>query len=97
MLRSRRRRFALLFALVLVAELAVLCCAYGHASRHLCPGCQTCALCASMRAALHRDCAVPAVALALMALCAPSARALAGRLYLLLFTTLISCGIRMND
>ncbi|MBR1822447.1 MAG: hypothetical protein IJ769_12625 [Clostridia bacterium] len=64
MFNSRRRRIAWLFALVLLMELAILCCASMHLSDHLCPGCARCAICATVRAGLKRAIAMPLLALA---------------------------------
>ena len=59
---ARRRHIAWLFALVLLMELAVLCCASMHLSDHCCCG-HACAICACVRAGLRRA-ALAALALA---------------------------------
>ena len=69
MFDTRRRRLAWLFALVLLMELALLCCACAQLSAHLCPGHGTCAICRQLSAAPLRFALLPiALASAMAAL-----------------------------
>lgn len=98
MLETRHRRLAWLFALVLLMELALLCCASVHVASHCCHGHHSgtnCAICAILRP--ERRAALAALALALdLALAAlpsarPSRRAAAAH------DTPVSRRTRMND
>lgn len=96
MFKTRRRRLAWLFALVLLSELAVLCCASTHLSSHLCPGCEQCAICACVRSGLNRAAVAPLALLVLLALAAldgesPARRGPAP------FFTLFARKVRLND
>ena len=67
MCNTRRRRLAWLFALVLIAGLALLCCASAHLSHHICCG-ENCAICACVRAGLRWGAVAAPAAWALAAL-----------------------------
>ena len=73
MFKSRRGRIACLFALVLLMELALLCCASMHLSDHVCPDCHHCPICACVRSGLNRVAIAPLLTLALLALTCASA------------------------
>ena len=73
MIDARRRRLAWLFALVLLTELALLCCACVHAGDHECVGHEACAICRYLRLALRGGMPLPAAMLALLALAAARA------------------------
>lgn len=96
MFDTRRRRLAWLFVLVLLMELALLCCAYNHTSLHLCCGHRACALCARMRSTLLRELILPACILSLLALGVIRAahRAALSRAPQ---TSLFNLGVRLND
>ena len=91
---ARRRRLSWLFALVLLAELALLCCASAQVVCHCCPQHGRCAICECLRAEGRQfRLALPAMLLVLLAACSaatlPSARSLP--------FTLFSLRVRMND
>ena len=91
---ARRRRLSWLFALVLLAELALLCCASAQIASHCCPEHGRCAICECLRAEGRQlRLALPAAFLVLLVACAasllPSARSLP--------FTLFSLRVRMND
>ena len=65
MIRTRQRRLALMFILVLAAELVLLCCASAHLADHACSGHDSCAICAFVSTGLRRA-AVAALALTVM-------------------------------
>lgn len=66
MFATRRRRIAWMFALVLLAELALLCCASVHIAHHGCRG-EGCAICACVRDGLRRSALVALILTALAA------------------------------
>ena len=67
MSNPRCRRIAWFFALVLLAELALLCCACGHLSSHHCADSHTCALCRCLRQGLRFGlCLIPVCLAALL-------------------------------
>lgn len=68
MFDGRRRRIAWLFALVLLTELALLCCASASLSNHICPEDHRCAICECVRLGLNRAAVAPLAALALLCL-----------------------------
>ena len=94
MLDTRRRRLAWLFALVLLMELALLCCASVHISSHDCSGQESCAICAMLRPAIRCAFAVLALALgiaaALLTLCPRPGRRPG-------FESPVARRVRMND
>ena len=94
MLETRRRRLAWLFALVLLAELALLCCACVRVESHVCPGHGCCAVCALLDATRFAAALVVA-ALCLMA--SPSFRARFSRRERFPFEMPISRRVRLND
>ena len=55
MFRTRQRRMAWMFALVLALELALLCCASMHLTDHSCSGDDSCVICACVRGGLRRS------------------------------------------
>ncbi len=91
---ARRRRLSWLFALVLLAELALLCCASAQVASHCCPKHGRCAICACLRAEARQfRLALPAAILALLAACAAaSLRAAPAHP-----CTLFSLRVRLND
>lgn len=95
MLETRRRRLALLFALVLLMELALLCCASVHVASHVCRGHDCCAICATLRPEYRAALAALAVALGLALAALPSARP--SRRAAAACGTPVSRRVRMND
>ncbi len=95
MLNTRRRRLAWLFALVLLMELALLCCASVHVASHDCPGHDCCAICATLRPEHRAALAALALALGFALAALPSARP--SRSAADQYDTLISRRVRMND
>lgn len=95
MLETRRRRLAWLFALVLLMELALLCCASVHAFSHDCPGHDCCAICAVLRPERRAALAALALALGLALAALPSARP--SRRAAAAHDTPVSRRTRMND
>ncbi len=96
MLRTRQRRLAWLFMLVLALELALLCCAFIHLADHACSGHETCAICVFVRAGLRRA-AVAALALsALSAVAAARPGACASRRFNPA-DSLVMRRVRLND
>lgn len=93
---TRRRRLAWLFALVLLMELALLCCACVHADDHECAGHEACAICRYLRLALRGSRALAAAAFALLALAAMRAD-LRPRSPRFAPVTLFALKVRMND
>lgn len=94
MIDTRRRRLSWLFALVLLAELALLCCASAQVACHCCPKHGRCAICECLRAEGRQfRLALPVAILALLAACAaaplPAATARS--------FTLFSLRVRLND
>ena len=63
-----RKRTAWLLTLVLILELAVLCCACAHIACHHCVHSPRCAVCAYVRLGLRAAFLLPAVLLTLIAL-----------------------------
>ena len=66
MFQTRRARLAGLFALILIADLALLCCALGQIDCHCCPGHGACAICEFTRMSLRSFALLPAAALTLL-------------------------------
>lgn len=95
MFDARRRRIAWLFTLVLVLELAVLCCASIHLSDHICCG-DECAICACVRAGLRRT-ALAVLVLAALIAAAVLRRATPVRRFAEGARTLIDRKVRLND
>lgn len=93
---TRRRRLAWLFALVLLMELALLCCAYGHLCDHCCPGCDDCAICRVVRLGARRF-ALPAAAAAAALACVAHAAASHARPCFIPVPTPIARKVRLND
>ena len=95
MLDKRRRRLACLFALVLLMELAVLCCACAHVSSHVCHGPGRCAVCDILKSERRY-----ALAFLLMPLCLAQAGFSISRFFQrgrLSIGTPVSLRVRLND
>lgn len=95
MFKTRRKRLAWLFALVLLAELALLCCACVLFTTHQCPGHDRCGVCAALNPARRFALAALILALGLPLAASPAASA-AWQAVALLFTP-ISLRVRLND
>lgn len=50
---TRRRELSILFALMMIIELATLCCACAKLESHCCPDCARCAICEYLRIPLE--------------------------------------------
>lgn len=95
MFRTRQRRLAWMFMLVLALELALLCCASIHLTDHVCSGHQSCAICALMRTGLRRTVLAAVVASALSAVAA--IRLGAGLPLVCLADSPVQRRVRLND
>ena len=93
----RRRRLAWLCTLVLIMELALLCCAYNHNSHHLCADSQSCAICAWMRSALLRFFLPPAATLSILTTLRAAARVARESASTHCITSLYALRVRLND
>lgn len=96
MFDSRRRRHAWLLALVLLTELALLCCASIHLGAHDCPGCEHCPICACVRSGRNRAAIAPLPALAAAGVVALSALVSLRRISHS-SSTLFDLKVRFND
>ena len=95
MLNARRKRLAWLFALVLLLELAVFCCALGHISSHVCPEGGRCVICAFINAELRRASFTP---LLILLVAARSLPAFTERTHRAVFeSSLFAFRVRLND
>ncbi len=95
MLNTRRRRLAWLFTLVLLTELALVCCASVHFASHDCPGHDSCAICATLRPEYRATLAALALALGMALAALPSVRP--SRRAAAAYDTPVSRRVRMND
>ena len=95
MFDTRRRRLAWLFALVLLAELALLCCASIHVNHHICHG-DDCAICACVRTGMKRAMILALPALASLAV-AVRMRARRARRVFAGIDSLIARRVQLND
>ena len=96
MFHTRQRRLAWMFALVLILELALLCCASMHLTDHHCTGDDSCAICACVRSGMRRA----ALTALLAAAFACAVTLLTGSLSARRFaaeTSLVSQKVRLND
>ena len=64
---ARQRRLAWMFMLVLVLELALVCCASIHLTDHACSDHENCAICSFVRTGLRRVAVAAIAASALLA------------------------------
>ena len=94
MSHTRRRRLAWLFALVLLAELALVCCASVHVSSHACAG-HDCAICDALRPQRRLRIVPRATALTVLAALPLIARRL--RRFARCGDTQVSLRTRLND
>ena len=92
----RRRRIAWLLTLVLMLELALLCCASTHFSAHNCHENCRCAICEYVRLGQNRAAVVPLLMLALSALLLTASGSPVRR-HALPFSSLLSRRVRFND
>ena len=95
MFATRRRRLACMFALVLLAELALLCCASVHIAHHGCRG-EGCAICACVRDGLRRSALAAPILTALAASVCLAMRA-AARRCAVGAPSLFRLKVRLND
>ena len=96
MFNARRRKLAWLFTLVLILELAILCCASVHLSDHSCSGHESCAICRYLHLSLRGSFALPALLPAMLALIA-ACGTVSAQLIHTRRTTLFSLKVRLND
>ena len=94
--QARRRKIAWLFALVLLLELALLCCASAHLTDHVCRGHDDCAICACVREGLRRAAVTALLLTALAALSVSHAGTLARRFFAR-GDSLFDRRVRLND
>lgn len=94
MFYSRRRRIAWMFALALILELALLCCACGHLIDHRCEGPHTCPLCRFLRGGF-RPALTPQSSVVAPSVSRPGASGLPGLRFVP--ATPIARRVRLND
>lgn len=96
MFRTRQRRLAWMFMLVLALELALLCCASIHLADHACAGHERCAICAIVRTGLRR---FALVAMAVSAIQAAAGLSMCARLSrrALIADSPVLRRVRLND
>ena len=93
----RRRKLAWIFALVLLMELAVLCCACIQASDHICATERRCPICDYIRSCLHDIFTLSPIILALGILVAVRTPSRPASGWPVLFDTLITRKVQFND
>ena len=96
MFDARRRRIAWLFTLVLVMELALLCCASTHFTGHGCHQSCRCAICECVRLGQNRTAVAPPLLLMLAALLVAACGSPVRR-HVLPLSSLLSRRVRFND
>ena len=96
MFRIHHRRLAWIFTLVLVLELALLCCASVRLTDHGCGGHPDCAICAFVRTGLRRNAVVAMMASALMAVMAVHFRQRFSRSFAIADSPILR-RVRLND
>ena len=96
MIRTRQRRLAWMFMLVLVLELALLSCASMHLSDHACSDRESCAICSFVRAGLRRVAVVAIAASALTGAIAIQTGARVPRRFIIADSPILR-RVRLND